>query len=95
MAEEKLVKRGYKVMGRVQGVFFRVWTQQTARDLGLRGTVQNRADGSVEAHALGTAEVLELFEARLWTGPDTARVVAVEVNSSDADIPQNDFEIRY
>ena len=38
-----------KIEGRVQGVYFRAWTYETAQSLGLDGTVRNMTDGSVEA----------------------------------------------
>ncbi|MCK5099842.1 MAG: acylphosphatase, partial [Desulfobacteraceae bacterium] len=37
------------VKGRVQGVFFRVETKNTADRLGLNGYVKNLSNGSVEA----------------------------------------------
>ncbi len=37
------------IEGRVQGVYYRAWTQQIARELGLHGSVQNRRGGAVEA----------------------------------------------
>ncbi|KAK3022072.1 hypothetical protein RJ639_047340 [Escallonia herrerae] len=37
------------IKGRVQGVFYRNWTIDNATDLGLKGWVRNRRDGSVEA----------------------------------------------
>ncbi|KAJ4964289.1 hypothetical protein NE237_024228 [Protea cynaroides] len=37
------------IKGRVQRVFYRNWTVQNARELGLKGWVSNRSDGSVEA----------------------------------------------
>mgnify|MGYP001085032248 FL=1 len=51
---------GYKTVtvrieGRVQGVYYRAWTDQTARRLDLDGWVRNRRDGSVEAVFSGLA----------------------------------------
>ena len=71
-------RRAYRIVGRVQGVGFRWWTRQTATELGLRGTVRNARDGSVEVEAQGTAGALAAFEERLGRGPAAARVRSVE-----------------
>jgi acylphosphatase len=95
VSEAVLEQRGYRVTGRVQGVYFRAWTQDLARELGLMGTVRNKADGSVEAHALGRAQDLDVFQARLWEGPPGARVDAVEVMESVEPILHQPFGISY
>jgi acylphosphatase len=41
------------VQGRVQGVGFRYWVRSRARDLGLRGSATNFADGRVAVVAQG------------------------------------------
>ena len=66
------------VSGRVQGVWYRAWTEQTASALGLDGWVRNRRDGSVEAVLSGEAAAVEAMIARLWDGPDLAAVSAVD-----------------
>jgi acylphosphatase len=46
---------GFKVQGKVQGVGFRMWVRHTGTGLGLRGSVRNLEDGSVEVHVAGPA----------------------------------------
>ena len=41
----------FRVLGKVQGVFFRKNTQKTAKELGLNGWVRNEADGTVTGAA--------------------------------------------
>jgi acylphosphatase len=66
------------VSGRVQGVFFRVWTQREARALGLSGHAINQPDGSVEVLACGPEAAVARLSEWLWSGPPAARVAAVE-----------------
>lgn len=49
----------FKVHGRVQGVFFRKFTQKEALSLGLVGFVRNADDGTVEGDAQGSNEKIE------------------------------------
>lgn len=95
MSDSAAEQRGYRITGRVQGVFFRAWTRDTALAMGIRGTVKNLPDGSVEAHALGSPELLEDFEKRLREGPPAAVVDGVEPRGSDAPLPQAGFMILY
>ena len=53
-----VVARHLTILGRVQGVFYRNWTVETARGLGLTGWVRNRMDGSVEALVQGEADMV-------------------------------------
>nr|XP_029117450.1 uncharacterized protein LOC105034407 isoform X2 [Elaeis guineensis] len=72
------------VKGRVQGVFFRDWTVQNARELGLNGWVRNRRDGSVEALFSGDPNaVYEMVEKRCRVGPPAAAVTALNAFPSD------------
>jgi len=74
----KKLARKYVVMGRVQGVGFRFFTENWANRLGLSGYVKNCADGTVEAYAVGDAAALEEFKAHLAEGPRSARVDQVQ-----------------
>ncbi len=71
------------VSGRVQGVAFRAYTVDEARDLRLSGWVRNLPDGRVEAEAEGERPALEALVAFCRRGPPAARVEAVEVRWSD------------
>lgn len=85
--------RDFVVSGRVQGVFFRAATEDTARRLGLTGWVRNLPDGSVELVACGDESKLKELERWLWQGPPRARVE--QVKSLEAE-PQtfSDFSVR-
>ena len=85
-------QRGFRVRGRVQGVGFRWWARRKAANLGLRGTVRNRPDGTVEVHAAGELETLEAFAAELRVGPRSAWVEGVDGFRSDGSLPTH-FEI--
>jgi len=65
------------ITGRVQGVWFRGWTVETARNLGLVGWVRNRTDGSVEAVFQGAPEAVRRMIAACHDGPPAANVSAV------------------
>ncbi|RJS92959.1 acylphosphatase [Salinisphaera sp. Q1T1-3] len=73
--------RYFRVSGTVQGVGFRVATQQTARRLSLAGWVRNRADGDVELVAAGKPRALDELTDWLHAGPAAARVTHVAVET--------------
>ncbi|OLS33245.1 MAG: Acylphosphatase [Candidatus Heimdallarchaeota archaeon AB_125] len=77
MNEEKRVE--IKVFGLVQGVFFRASTRDVGRKLGLKGTVRNMNDGSVEIIAEGTEEKLSKLIKFAKQGPPSAEVYDVQV----------------
>ena len=70
----------FVVTGRVQGVWFRAWTEETARALGVTGWVRNRPDGRVEGRAEGDEASLSSFVERLHEGSPSAQVASVEVS---------------
>lgn len=83
------------VSGRVQGVWYRGWTVQTATGLDLAGWVRNRADGTVEAVAAGPVAAVQELVRACHDGPPAARVdgVAVRPTPDPGDLPRP-FEQR-
>ena len=79
--------------GKVQQVGFRMWTVRQASDLGLRGWVRNRLDGTVEALFIGPATTVDDMLARCWRGPRLADVTTVE-RFAAADDGASGFEQR-
>lgn len=71
--------RHLRIYGRVQGVFFRNWTEGKARALGVRGWVRNRRDGSVEVEAYGDEEAVKALIAECGKGPPAAKVERMDV----------------
>lgn len=83
------------ITGRVQGVSFRYYTMEKARELGISGYVKNKPDGTVYVEAQGETSAMDQFVKWCHQGPSFARVdkVAVEEGSRRSDFGQ--FEIRY
>lgn len=67
-----------RISGRVQGVFFRLWTREQAQRLGVRGWVRNRTGGGVEAHFEGAEEAVEALVEACRSGPSSAVVTELE-----------------
>ena len=86
--------RRVRVTGRVQGVFFRAWTRDQARELGVSGWVRNADDGSVEAHAEGERGAVEKLIARMRQGPPSADVRDLHVHEASGE-GFDRFEVRH
>lgn len=78
-----VVARHVRITGRVQGVFFRAWTCDEARSLGLTGWVRNCADGAVEAHVEGEAGSVDEMIDLMREGPPDARVAGLDSEEAD------------
>ena len=89
-----MITRCFKIIGRVQGVFFRDSTQRKATGLGLTGSAINLADGSVRVIAQGNeAEINELLN-WLQVGPEMSVVERVDEVDIGDDLEFNDFSVR-
>ena len=84
------------VVGRVQGVGFRYYTEDIANALGLSGWVRNNPERTVECEVQGEENLLEEFCKELRKGPPISRVkdlLITEVPVVDSVSPG--FEIAY
>ncbi len=81
--------------GRVQGVFFRATTQNYAEELGIKGNVKNRIDGTVEIFAQGTKTKLDRLLQLLKSdsGPGYVAVITTEFMKPTRTF--RDFRISY
>ncbi len=83
------------VRGRVQGVGFRAYVQDSARGLDLTGWVRNRKDGTVEVWACGPEAVLTALSEAVAKGPPGAVVRQVTSEAAPSDLVPESFLIRY
>ena len=77
-----IIARHLMILGRVQGVFYRNWTTETARRMGLAGWVRNRMDGSVEARVEGPEAEVEQFISLAHQGPPAAKVARIDIEDA-------------
>ena len=82
-----------RVSGRVQGVFYRASTMDTARRLGITGWVRNEPDGSVYLEAEGTKAQLDQLMGWCNQGPAYAEVTSVNFQEGEI-IGFEGFDIR-
>ena len=87
------IGRKLRIRGEVQGVFYRAWSAETARTLGLNGWVRNRVDGTVEMLVHGEAAAVERFIDCCREGPPAARIAHIDVEQTTEAAPAG-FEKR-
>lgn len=79
----------------MQGVAFRYYTEDRARELSIKGTVKNLFNGDVEVYAQGDSNQIEAFEQFLHQGPPAAIVNSVTRNEVDLEEIFSDFNIIF
>ena len=82
------------VSGKVQGVYYRANTRDTAREKGVDGWVKNLADGRVEAVFEGPTAAVESMVEWCHEGSPAAAVEDVEAEYGEPK-GEEGFEIRY
>lgn len=90
MKEERVY---FRVSGKVQGVGFRWFVQDTARELLLTGWTRNTIAGSVEGEIQGMTIKVALFLEHIKTKHSWARVDNIETASRKI-LNEEEFIIR-
>ncbi len=83
------------ISGKVQGVWFRSYTEAEAKKLGVKGWVRNLPDGRVEAVFEGEDSAVDKMVAWCHKGSPYAKVEDVEVIEEPYKGEFADFKIRY
>ncbi len=81
------------IHGKVQKVFFRASTKAVADQLGVKGFVMNKPDGTVYIEAEGDSFGLDSLMDFLKEGPQDAEVEAVDVDESGTVQGFKNFEV--
>ena len=83
------------ISGRVQGVFFRAYTQEAARARNIRGWVMNTRDRRVEAVLEGEKEQVEDMIKWCRQGSPMSQVTRVDVDWQEYIGEFGDFSVKY
>jgi acylphosphatase len=84
-----------KITGRVQGVGFRQFVKDKARQFNVNGWVKNMRDGSVFVKAEGDEKDMEPFLDHLKRGPSMGRVDNFKKDKFDTTSGFSDFGIKF
>lgn len=91
-----MIRVHLKIIGKVQGVFFRAHIQKKAEKLGnITGWAANNADGSVQVVAEGPENKINDLIDWCHSGPSTSEVEKVEVEKLTYNGEFDSFDIRY
>ena len=90
-----MIHYNIKVIGKVQGVWFRKYTFDKANEMQLKGFVQNETDGSVYIEVEDDeVEKIKRFITWLHTGSPMSKVTKVVSELSETIVGFDSFEIR-
>jgi acylphosphatase len=81
--------------GLVQGVNYRWFVMERARELGVNGWVKNLPDGRVEAELEGREDSVNKLIEAMKKGPSSAHVSGVTVIPLAYDGNYKDFQVRH
>lgn len=89
----KIIQAHVYISGRVQGVFFRLWTVRQADDLNLKGWVKNTREGKVEAVFQGSEDKVNKMIQKCRKGSKFSKVTGIRVDWEEISEVFESFEI--
>ncbi|HUP47418.1 MAG TPA: acylphosphatase [Thermoanaerobaculia bacterium] len=87
--------RVIRIHGKVQGVGYRFFATRVARRLGLKGSIQNERDGSVEALVEGDRKAIDQWIEELKEGPRYAEVQRIDQETKEYTGRLPDFDVKF
>jgi acylphosphatase len=88
-------QRVIRIHGKVQGVGYRFFATRVARRLGLKGSIQNNRDGTVDAVVEGEQSVIDEWLEQLREGPRYAEITKIDQETKDFSGRLGDFDVKF
>ncbi|MBR6014320.1 MAG: acylphosphatase [Selenomonadaceae bacterium] len=92
---ENAVRKYVNVVGRVQGVGFRFFVQQTALSLKVTGWVKNETDGSVSMEIQAEPQILDMLIEKIKRGNGYSNVQDMSSENLEVVKGENKFVINH
>lgn len=92
---ENAVRKSVNVVGRVQGVGFRFFVQQTAIKLKVTGWVKNETDGSVSMEIQAEPQILDKLIETIKKGNGFSKITEMTEENLEVVKGENKFAITY
>lgn len=83
------------ISGHVQGVGFRYFTTDLARNFGVNGWIRNLATGDVEIYVEGDKSTVSGFLKELKTGPRHGRIGNFQIEWKQFEGKYDSFQVRF
>jgi acylphosphatase len=90
-----MVQYEINIRGRVQGVGYRYFAVQKAKEMGISGWVKNLVDGSVLIVAQGIEAEIKTFIDYLYIGPTRSRVDKISTCVMQISTVFDSFSVKY
>ena len=87
------MKKRIVITGKVQGVGFRYWLYQAAKQRNINGWVRNKISGEVEALLVGSNVEINKLIKLCEKGPTTSKVTKVKVQNYQKEYLKKSFDI--